>query len=179
MGRGNLNGNLREGYRLPITCKANMRRAAARHVPQLLTMRCMSTGGSGGLIRSVESAGEAIGKKLKLASNQAQKYDIPQKAGDKVLKGAAVVGAGLQTVLMFKKTVAVGALALAATAVGKVKAPEITNKIVGTTVKAAGVVAQGGSALVRGVRSGMADQEEPYQIQQGELREDLSHPRSE
>ena len=44
-------------------------------------MRCMSTGGSGGLIRSVESAGEAIGKKLKLASNQAQKYEIPQKAG--------------------------------------------------------------------------------------------------
>ncbi len=38
---------------------------------------------------------------------------------------------------------------------GKVKAPALTNQIIGSGIKAAGTVAEGGSALVRGVRKGL------------------------
>merc|ERR1712159_33020 len=161
------------------TTIAMLRVAARRCHGLLVQQRCASTHTSP-LLRSMESAGEVVGKKLKIARDATKdmdaKYQVVQKAtdlkrlayiqagveektGDKVIKGAAMVGAGIQAVLMFKKTVAMGCVAMAATAVGKVKAPEVTNTVISTEMKTAGAVAQGGSALVRGIRTGMGDNE--------------------
>lgn len=74
---------------------------------------------------------------------------------DRVLKGAAVVGAGVKTAFMFKKTVAMGAVAMVATAVGKVRAPGVTNKVLDGGKKVLGEATSFGSALYRGVQRGM------------------------
>eukprot|EP00656_Telonema_subtile_P004597 TRINITY_DN1209_c0_g1_i1.p1 TRINITY_DN1209_c0_g1~~TRINITY_DN1209_c0_g1_i1.p1 ORF type:complete len:183 (+),score=44.15 TRINITY_DN1209_c0_g1_i1:148-696(+) len=144
--------------------------AMSGRVASRAARRAIST--SSPIIQTAEVTGVRIGKQLREAANHAEKFKIQEQAGnlkrraynqvgvteatgDQVLKGAAVVGAGVKTVFMFKKTIAMGAVAGVATMVGRVKAPVLTNKILAGAMQVASGVGKTGTALYRGVQKGM------------------------
>merc|ERR1712093_499862 len=79
---------------------------------------------------------------------------VDEATGDKVVKGVTVVGVGLKLLYTFKKTVLMGAAAAAATAVGKVKAPQATDKVLSAGKVAMGSAVAAGSAAYRGLQKG-------------------------
>merc|ERR1711977_173756 len=164
-----------------VKMRGVQRLAVLTRRPAHVTNRRFSDGKR--VTEACEVVGEKLGRSMKVVMEKAEEYKIPAKAGDtkrkvyeqvgvdeptgdKVLAGAAAVGVGVKTIFMFKKTVVMAAAAAAATVVGKVKAPEVTDQVVGAGKKVLGGATKAGSALYRGVRKGL---DEPDGAAHGKL----------